>query len=313
MASFTHILNTVSERENVSVNKIQKITFESIGYALARTKANVNISFIEFSAFERGEPQLPGSRFIYTELALNRKPGFENYKALPFLIPFLKEILPLLTTDYVIFTNIDIIPSEHFYNVIDKIMASGHDGIVINRRRVSQKYLEQFDYAALISETGKSHTGYDTFVFKTSLINKFASANVCLGVPPAGNDLFYNLFTLAGNPILFTEKNLTFHIGMDVYKEWGDKKTERENYREFFKILKTLKPQMDISKFPGSELGFIRRHFKWFWNPTFRYPLMFSVDMKQLGKKRKPKKKHEVPGFKQRFLEWLIKHVNFKD
>ncbi|HLP12114.1 MAG TPA: hypothetical protein VK177_09305 [Flavobacteriales bacterium] len=313
MTSFTHILNTVSEKENPSVNKIQKITFEGIKFALASTAKTVDVNFIEFSAFEHGKAELPCSRFVYTDHALNRKPGFEQYKALPYLIPFLKEIGPSLSCDNVIFTNIDIIPTEHFYTVVDKLMKSGHDAIIINRRRVSQKYLDHFDYTNLITEAGKSHGGYDTFVFKASLIDKFAAENVCLGVPPAGNDLFYNLFTVAQNPVLYTEKALTFHIGMELYKEWGDKKTKKENYRSFKKMLTTLKPNMDISKFPGSELGFIRRHFKWFWNPTFSYPIMFSVDIKQFGKKRKARKKAEVKGFKHKFLEWVLRKANFED
>lgn len=313
LASYTHILNTVSERESATVNKVQKITIEGINRALAVKKPGIVVNFIEFSAFEKNHPLLPNSKFVYTELALNRKKGFENQKALPFLLPFLKEIRSTLTSDYVIYTNIDIVLTEQFYNVVDKLIAKGHDSVVINRRRVSGNYLNNFDYETVITEAGMSHTGYDTFIFKTTLIDKFAAANVCLGIPPAGNDLFYNLFTHAQSPVLYTEKALTYHIGMELFKEWGDKQTEKENYREMKKVLGELKPHMDISKFPGSELGFFKRHFKWFWNPTFSYPLMFSVDMKQLGKKRKPKKTREVRGGKQRFLEWLIKHINFKD
>jgi hypothetical protein len=313
LASFTHILNTVSERESASVNKVQEITVTGINRALAVKKDEIIVDFIEFSAFEKKQTVLTNSRFAYTELALNRQKGFENQKALPFLLPFLKEIRLTLANDYVIYTNIDIILTEQFYNVVDKLIAKGHDAIVINRRRVSQKYLNDFDYEMVITEAGRSHTGYDTFIFKTDLIDKFAVANVCLGIPPAGNDLFYNLFTHAQNPVLYTEKALTFHIGMELFKEWGDKHVEKENYREMKKVLAELKPQMDISKFPASELGFFRRHFKWFWNPTFSYPVMFSVDIKQLGKKRKQKKKPEVKGGKQRFLEWLIRHINFRD
>jgi hypothetical protein len=200
-----------------------------------------------------------------------------------------------------------------FYETISSYVKKGHDAIVINRRRISKNYLEEKDLNLMYGEAGKSHTGYDCFVFSRELLGKFILKDIFIGTPPSGNDLFYNLFTFAENPILFTEKHLTFHAGMDLHKDWGDAGINSHNQKEFLLLLKELKPSMDISKFPGANYGFFKRHFIWLMNPTFHYPTMMSLDFKQLGRKRKKPAKSETPGGKSKYLEWLIRKVNFRD
>jgi hypothetical protein len=40
---------------------------------------------------------------------------------------------------------------------------------------------------------------------------------------------------------------------------------------------------------------------------------MMVADFKQFGRKRKKYPKTETPGAKSRYMEWLIRNVNFRD
>jgi hypothetical protein len=199
-----------------------------------------------------------------------------------------------------------------FYNAVADYIAGGHDAIVINRRRIKSTLNKVEDLDKIYSEVGKDHIGYDMFVFKRDLYPKFILNNTCIGIPFVGNDLFYNLFCFAQKPVLLTDKHLTFHIGLELQKKWGSAELEKHNYKEFRKTTKALLPHMDITKFPGAELGFFKRHFKWLMNPTLSYPEMMKADFKQLGKRRD--KKVYDPNYKrQSYAEWLIKKINFPD
>ena len=310
MSYFAYIINTVSETENPGLYKTQRITMDFAISAATQSKHSVTLSCVS------NDPAYKAASPFITLPALTRNIRQVNGLEKQAPLPFLKDILGALSqvdAEYLVYTNLDIILAPQFFNAVKKYIDKGHDAIVINRRRVSEKYNHNPDPDLIFSETGKSHTGYDTFIFKKSLLDQMVLKDVCIGVPPAGNDLFYNLFTLAQNPVLYTEKNLTFHIGMELYKAWGNAEILRHNYKEFKKILKELQPKMDISKFPGAYHWIGKRHLKWLMNPTFHYPTMFKTDLSQLGKKRKKPTPAEVKGIKHKYLEWMVKKVNFRE
>jgi hypothetical protein len=112
--------------------------------------------------------------------------------------------------------------------------------------------------------------------------------------------------------VLETNLHLTFHIGEDLIKPWGDKALLRHNQHEFKKLLREIGPLMQIEKFPAANKGFLKRHFKWLMNPTVSYPLMAMTDLKQLGHKRKPRKEREIKGFWHRYYEWMIRKINLE-
>ncbi len=212
--------------------------------------------------------------------------------------------------DYFVYTNIDICLMPQFYSAVNDFISQGYDAFVINRRRISGKYKSVQQLNEMYSEVGAVHTGYDTFVFKRSLFEKFILKDMCVGIPLAGNDLFYNIFCFAERPKLYTNKHLTFHIGMELVKQWGDADYNHHNHNEFRKMLVELVPFLDVRKFPGAELGFISRNFKWLMNPTFDYRTMLSADLKQAGRPRNPGEK-EIKGWKHRYYELLVRLINF--
>lgn len=311
---FAHIVNTVSPADNASLASVQRLTLETLLAARAQANGKLEVELLS-AQFENARTFLPEvirATSDLKECAADRKDLNTKLK-----LPLLKEILSKLNESkdatHFVYSNLDICVMPFFYETIASYVEKGHDAIVINRRRIAASYLNEKDLNQMYAEAGKSHTGYDCFVFSRELLSKLILKDIFIGTPPSGNDLFYNIFTFAKNPILFTEKHLTFHAGMDLYKEWGDAGVNVFNQQQFLLLLKELKPSMDISKFPGANYGFFKRHFIWLMNPTFHYPTMMSLDFKQLARKRKKPVKNETPGGKSKYLEWLVRKVNFRD
>lgn len=310
MKTFAHIINGVSEKENPGLFQIQKITLAS--FTKAKSYSNHQHMIEQYICYHKDHPFNEPS---FTKLPPLEKSildigDFRNKRALPLL----KDILELAYTnsdaEYIIYSNADIGLMPQFYNAVADEIKKGHDAIVINRRRVPSILNKVEDLDIIYSEVGKPHIGYDMFIFKRDLFSKFILSNTCLGIPFVGNDLFYNLFCFAERPVLLTDKHLTFHIGLELAKDWGSSELAKHNYNEFRKVTRALLPYMDITKFPGSELSFFKRHFKWLMNPTLSYPEMMRTDLKQLGKKR-TKKVYDPNYKKQSYYEWLIKRINF--
>lgn len=314
MIKFSHIINPVSPTESAELFEVQKTTFASL--IKARQYA-AQVCEVELCSIQRGTdisfvpssftPLSPLTRDVRDVLSSTNKPY-------PFLSDIIKAHAAFSKADYLIYTNLDIALMPFFYEAVEGYLKQGYDALVINRRRLNNRYETEKNLSLLYAEAGRDHTGYDCFVIKRGLIERFIFKDICLAVPGAGNDLFYNVFTFADNPILFTEKHLTFHVGFELYKAWGDAPTNAHNAKEFMSLLTELKPHMQADKFPGADLGLISRHLRWLMNPTFHYPTMFALDAKRGFKKSAPKFKE---GFtytrKQRYLEWLIRIVNFKE
>ncbi len=311
---FAHIINTVSPADNASLASVQALTVATIHAARANAMGKVEVELLS-AQYENARATLPGG-FLATsnlkECAANRKELNTKLK-----LPLLREILSKLNESkdatHFVYTNLDICVMPFFYETIASYVEQGYDAIVINRRRISARYLQEKDLNLMYAQAGGTHTGYDCFVFSRELLSKFIFKDIFIGTPPSGNDLFYNVFTFAKNPVLFAEKHLTFHAGMDLHKEWGDAGVNVFNQQQFMLLLKELRPSIDISKFPGAHERFFKRHFKWLMNPTFHYPTMMAADFKQFGRKRKKYPETETPGTKSRYMEWLIRKVNFRD
>ena len=314
MIKLSHIINPVSEKEHAELFETQKISFASLIKAKEYAE---KICSVELCTIQRSSDNnfIPTSFISLPALTRDvRDLVKETNKPYPFLGDIISAHAKFSEADYLIYTNLDIAVMPFFYEAIIGYIQQGHDAVVINRRRLNNRYEKEKNLALLYAEAGRDHTGYDCFVIKKSLIQKFIFKDICLAVPGAGNDLFYNVFTFAENPILFTEKHLTFHVGFELYKAWGDEATNLHNQKEFLKLLQELKPLMKADKFPGADLSLFSRHFKWLMNPTFHYPTMFALDAQRGFKKSLPKFEQSfnyTP--KQRYLEWLIRIVNFKE
>lgn len=208
----------------------------------------------------------------------------------PRKLPLIKDILDRLSeasnADYFIFTNIDIALMPQFYQFVEHAILQGHDAFTINRRRIGKQFLDIGDVSLIYSESGKSHPGFDCFVFKRSLYQKFRLANICVGVPFIGVSLLHNLMAWANNYQMYTDKHLTLHLGMEVLPK-RDPEYYRHNRSEFKKILKVVKPHIKPGNVPYRELPLIQRITKRAANPSTFTLLCAELEVKGWWQKLK--------------------------
>lgn len=308
MRHFAHILNLVSEQENKALHESQQLPLASIHKAIetCNNKIKVDLLYTHNSKFPLYHTQ--SALTIPLERNINSLDHMKSPRELPFLRDILEKGYNATTAEYLIYSNSDIGLMPQFYKVIEEYINKGHDAIVVNRRRIKSTLNNSGDLDAIYSEVGLPHPGYDMFIFKRELFPDFILNNICIGIPFAGNDLFYNLFCFAEKPVLLADKHLTFHIGLELVKDWGSSAIQKHNYREFRKTTKALLPHMDITKFPGAGLPFFKRHLKWLMNPTISYPEMFITDLKQLNKPR-VKPIYDPNYKKQSYYEWLMNYI----
>ncbi|MFI5202920.1 MAG: hypothetical protein ACHQF2_00370 [Flavobacteriales bacterium] len=230
-------------------------------------------------------------------------------------LPVLREILSLAHThgngDFIIYSNADIALMPNFYYAVNKILENGYDSLIINRRRISNVFLNESDLEMHYAEAGAAHPGFDCFVFKKDLIPQLELENVCTGIPHAENLLAHNLFIKTNYCKLITDAHLTFHIGMVLHNDWGTKAQFNFNKKQFISRLQKMRKDIRIENFPGAELSFFKRHYKWLMNPSFHYPTMFKADFSQWSKPRRKNDKKEKLDRKNRYFERLIKRINF--
>lgn len=311
MFSFSHIINPVGFGENKELNEIQTITFNSIEKALVYAK---DVDVKVYCCFVKGESSvlIPDTFVQLSSLEKTIADFVKTNRKNPLTGEILTKALENCQSDFIIFTNVDIALMPYFYQVVNYYVNNGFDAVTINRRRIKNEFHNETNMDLLYAENGKSHLGYDCFVIKRKVLEKFIFKNIALGVPPSGGDIFYNICAFADQPVLLTEKHLTFHVGMELVKPWGDKNIRQHNTKEFLALLKELKPHLKAEKFPGAKLGFCKRHFKWLMNPTLHYPTMFMLDVKRGFRPLFGTKKDY--GYKRNsFFEWMIKRINFDE
>ena len=201
-------------------------------------------------------------------------------KKLPLIKDILNKIHEIEICDYCVFTNVDIALMPHFYDAVFQFINKGHDAIVINRRRLTSDYKTIYELPLMYSDLGKSHPGFDCFVFKKELLDSFILEDICVGISFLEATMVHNIFSFAKNPLYVPDAHLTFHLGMDVLVE---RKNDfyKHNRNSFFKVIyPQLKPLFSLKKFPYGTLKFPNRMVKWGLNPS-----LFSLNYLNLEKK----------------------------
>lgn len=313
--SFAHIVNTVSPAEGMLYEKVQSLTLRTLLLAKEQAEeAELKVDLLS-AQYKEARKFLPCGIKATTDLnsCASRQAGIGSSQQVPLISEILSRLNESEDATHFIYTNLDICVLPFFYSAVSHYLLLGHDALVINRRRISTSFLDEENLHAAFAETGKSHPGFDCFIFKRELLQKFVLKDVYIGTPPAGSDLFHNLFAFAKNPLLLTKKQLTFHAGLDLVKPWGDSALRKHNEREFALMLQELRQFIDLSNFPGGNEPLIKRHFKWLMNPAIHYPTLVLLDFKQRKRKRKPKPDPELRGLRNRYFEWLFKATGFTE
>lgn len=194
--------------------------------------------------------------------------SFKTRKNYPLMADLLHALYNHTNADYFVYTNMDIILMPFFYDVVFSYIQQGYDAFAINRRRISKYFLNNHSLQEIYAEIGKSHPGFDCFVFRRTLLPHFIMKNICIGIPFVEATLIYNMVAFSNRFRLFPDKHLTVHIGMEVMPR-RDKEYFAHNKQEFQKyILPQLKPYLKAKNLPYAELPFYQRFIKWGLNPA---------------------------------------------
>lgn len=232
--------------------------------------------------FEEDKSSIPAGFFQLSNLnqsVLDINSGLKTRK-LPLIKDILDKIKEIDSCDYCIYTNVDIALMPHFYDTVFQYLEQGHDAIVINRRRLSNKYTKVEELPLMYADLGKSHPGFDCFVFKKELLNSFILDSICVGISFLEATLVHNLFSFAKKPLYVPDAHLTFHIGMDVLVSRKNNFYKHNRSVFFNTIYPKLKPYFLLEKFPYGTLNFPNRMIKWGLNPS-----LFTLNYLDLEKK----------------------------
>lgn len=272
-----HIINPFNASPTSDLFTAQPITFASMRYSkkLAEEKADIELWSAQYSEDRNMVPK----GFNPTRDLDRSVQDYGNFKK-PSKLPLIGDIIDRLfecsNAEYFIYTNVDIGVYPDFYSKVCDIIDSGVDAFIINRRRLPAQYTKVDELPQIYQEKGKSHPGFDCFVFKRSLVPQMRFEKVCIGVPFIGITFAQNLFALAHNFRLFEKEFLTFHIGMEIFKRRATRDFFRYNRREFWKAMNSdLKQHQSSLKLPYNDSILPIRWIKWGLHPSI--PIRFAL------------------------------------
>jgi uncharacterized protein YqfB (UPF0267 family) len=279
MLRIAHIVNIFQASETSDLKLAQEVTLASMIRARSCSKQADKIELL--SAQTEGDILMVPKEFKATS-PLTRDVTDLKMFSKKMQLPILKDILDRMyhesNAEYLIFSNVDIGVQPHFYDAVNDMIDAGHDAFMINRRRIEEKFNSVDQLDEMLAEKGKSHPGFDCFVFKRELYPNFSLAEVCIGVPFIEITLSQNLFCFAENPKVFTDEYLTFHIGMEIFKGRAPKEYLSYNGSQFWKAMREIWRQLDSRKWTHGNWWFPFRIVYWGLHPCFPIRLALKLE-----------------------------------
>ena len=301
MLKIAHIVNPVKVAKNNQLFAAQFITFESMKAA----KNQAILSDFELiqccTQYSEDEEVVPSyfKKLSNLKRSVNEVNSKLNGRKLPLIKDILSKTIEIKNVDYIIYTNVDIALMPFFYDTVHQYIQDGHDFISINRRRLEDKYDSVNQLPKMYAELGKSHPGFDCFIFKQTLLEKLHLDGICVGVPFLEVSLLHNLMAVSENPKILFDKHLSFHIGMNVLGFKKDAYYSHNRATYFNSIYPKIKSNFDLKKFPYVEDSRFKRLIKWALNPS-----IFAVDYLNLeGKSSLQKLKLKLDEIRWRILQ----------
>lgn len=280
MISIAHIINPVKAKEGSELFIAQPIVLEAMRKA-KEFASEIDVKL--FSAQYSEDTEVIPDYFIKTA-NLKNAIQINGKKKLPLIKDILQQLYESATAEYLIYTNTDIIVLPQFYETVAKFIEQGYDAFIINRRRIPKIYKHVDDLPYIYSDIGKSHPGFDCFIFKRELFPKFFLGEICVGIPFVEATLMHNLFAHSNKCRLFDDLHLTTHIGMDVMPK-RDEEYYSHNRKEFEKIKKALMPLLSVKRMPYAENSFLLRTLKKGLNPAIFTMMNLELEQKSVKEK----------------------------
>jgi len=245
MKKIAHIINPVKVEPSSDLYKAQPITFETMKIAreFARGKVSVDLYATQYPEDKDIVPKyfMDAGDLLRSVLDLRY---FRKKRKLPLLKDILDNLYKTSDADFFIYTNVDIALMPFFYLTIGKIIDDGLDGFVVNRRSIDDRYTGVEEIPLMYADNGKSHIGFDCFVFKRNVYSKYRLGSVCTGIPLVGAVLLWNVILYSKQFMEFKDAHLTFHIGNN--RIWMDRKYsdyKDHNKNEAYSVLRMMKKE----------------------------------------------------------------------
>jgi len=234
--NFTHIINPVKVHSTSDLYFAQPITFQTMRIAQTysyKFSSNLNINTIA-TCYPEDRGIVPDSLSI-SEFLKCSVLDIESFRV-PRKLPFIKDILDIgfryeEKTDYLIYSNSDIALMPYFYEYVYDMVSKGFDGLIINRRTISDQYRRVDEIPEMLAQIGTPHPGYDCFVIKTEYYPRFILGKMIIGTARVGLALYLNMRCMCQEFSEVGDSHLTFHIGDE--QPW--KESKLEDYKEFNK------------------------------------------------------------------------------
>jgi len=235
---FIHVVNPFTGGKASGIDQTQKTTIEGMAEAKASSSADVLLLF----ALEQGDGELSfncGESVECINRYVSDVAEFESKKKLPMLYDIIGAALEhAKDDDYIVYTNVDIIPVPHFYDALDEIARRGLDAFSINRRTLSGNWDSIGASALRLSEVGTAHPGTDCLVFKAKIFRQCVESKTCIGAMHVMKSFLYSLAALSSRLVIIEDAYLTCHIGDD--RAWGASDFNEyaaHNKREAFSVV----------------------------------------------------------------------------
>ena len=212
----THVVNPFPAVPGSEHDRAQAVTLAAMDRArrlAAVTDPDVTVRHV--AVVLPGEaPEEPG-RFDDV-LTLGRSVLDLGSFAHPRPLPLHRDIVcaPDLPDDEIlIYTNIDIAPTDSFYGFVAQLFRDGFDAAIINRRDISDGWIGPEDLPLMVAEAGQPHQGADCFAFRAGLRARFLPWDGCVGIGHGELPLVQNLMVFADAPCMLLDAHATLHIG----------------------------------------------------------------------------------------------------
>lgn len=272
-----HIINPYTSPD-IEGKKVQDLTLNSMVNAAAFSK---NAVVKLYAAIHKNDTLDLDEAFIRTtsiDRTVNDIATFS--KKIPLsLIEDIIDKAKNIECDYLIYTNMDIVLQPFFYDYVASELEKGYEALLINRRRVSLKYLNKAALPEILADPGKYHPGYDCFVIKKEYLQKFILKDICVGIPFIGVSMAHNIFSFVHPYKIIDHHNLTAHVGLQVMGG-RNKQYFQHNYSAFKKIKTQLKPYLKKEFLPYSELPLWRKVVVWGLNPSLPIAMNMEIEVK---------------------------------
>ena len=283
MRKIAHIINPVKiQNPDSDLVTAQPITFETMRRARERAKGVVEVALLS-AQYPEDHEIIPDYFHLTPDLTRSVQDfgTFAKPRKYPLIGDILQKGVDHTDAEYLIYTNVDIALQEDFYLKVNEFLDRGHEALIINRRRISAKYVDTDQIEEMWQEKGLSHPGFDCFVFRRDDFSKFQLAHVCVGVPFIGILTAQNLFAFGKNFKLFDQEFLTQHIGLEIFKKRAPEEYLGYNRAEFRKAIAELDPHLHTKKFPYSHLWLPFRLIKWGLHPSIPIKLALRLEWRQ--------------------------------